>query len=257
LPALVLNARNDPFCPARRCRGPSQVGRHVTLWQPEHGGHVGFAGGGWPGDLAPCPSRWQGGSTGIASARRAADNPPMDPIVAAALKKWPNVPHCYGWLALDARGDWYMRDDRIQAAGPFPRSRAAGSSTRSCATSSPATTATTKPAPGSFQNGPQRVYVELEAAPYVWRLAAAPAREPPAIASHVGGAARSARPRSTSSGRSSSTPTPATASSIRSTWKPRRRGRARPLGAEPVAFAELPARFGYRLRADGPASQAP
>ena len=45
----------------------------------------------------------------------------MDAIVAAALKKWPNVPHCYGWLALDARGDWYMRDDRIQAAGPFPR----------------------------------------------------------------------------------------------------------------------------------------
>ena len=31
------------------------------------------------------------------------------------------MPHCYGWLALDARGDWYMRDDRIQAAGPFPQ----------------------------------------------------------------------------------------------------------------------------------------
>ena len=45
----------------------------------------------------------------------------MDEIVKAALKKWPNVPHCYGWLALDARGDWYMRDERIQHAGPFPR----------------------------------------------------------------------------------------------------------------------------------------
>ncbi|MEO7009139.1 MAG: DUF2946 family protein, partial [Caldimonas sp.] len=44
----------------------------------------------------------------------------MDEMVKAALKKWPNVPHCYGWLALDARGDWYMRDDRTQAAGPFP-----------------------------------------------------------------------------------------------------------------------------------------
>ena len=41
----------------------------------------------------------------------------MDAIVEAALKKWPNVPHCYGWLALDARGDWYMRDERIQRAG--------------------------------------------------------------------------------------------------------------------------------------------
>ena len=40
----------------------------------------------------------------------------MDDIVKAALKKWPNVPHCYGWLALDARGDWYMRDERIRFA---------------------------------------------------------------------------------------------------------------------------------------------
>ena len=45
----------------------------------------------------------------------------MDEIVKAALLKWPNVPHCYGWLALDARGDWYMRDDRIQHRGPFPQ----------------------------------------------------------------------------------------------------------------------------------------
>ena len=44
----------------------------------------------------------------------------MDDIVRAALKKWPNVPACHGWLALDARGDWYMRDERVQAAGPFP-----------------------------------------------------------------------------------------------------------------------------------------
>ena len=49
----------------------------------------------------------------------------MDAIVEAALKKWPNVPACHGWLALDARGDWYMRDDRVQAAGPFPNDPAA------------------------------------------------------------------------------------------------------------------------------------
>jgi len=30
----------------------------------------------------------------------------MDEIVKAAIAKWPNVPHCYGWLALDARGQW-------------------------------------------------------------------------------------------------------------------------------------------------------
>jgi hypothetical protein len=45
----------------------------------------------------------------------------MDLLVEAALRKWPNVPHCHGWLALDARGDWYMRDERVQAAGPFPQ----------------------------------------------------------------------------------------------------------------------------------------
>ena len=43
----------------------------------------------------------------------------MDDIVKQALAKWPNVPDCYGWLGLDARGNWYMRDDAAQAAGPF------------------------------------------------------------------------------------------------------------------------------------------
>lgn len=45
----------------------------------------------------------------------------MDEIVKAAMLKWPNVPNCYGWLALDARGDWYLRDAPTQAAGPFPQ----------------------------------------------------------------------------------------------------------------------------------------
>src|SRR6218665_667404 len=43
----------------------------------------------------------------------------MDDIVRQAIAKWPNVPDCYGWLGLDARGAWYMRDDRVQALGPF------------------------------------------------------------------------------------------------------------------------------------------
>lgn len=45
LPALVLNARNDPFVPAASLPQPEEVGRQVTLWQPLHGGHVGFAQG--------------------------------------------------------------------------------------------------------------------------------------------------------------------------------------------------------------------
>ena len=43
----------------------------------------------------------------------------MDDIVKQALTKWPKVPDCYGWLGLDARGNWFMRDDRAQAQGPF------------------------------------------------------------------------------------------------------------------------------------------
>jgi hypothetical protein len=95
----------------------------------------------------------------------------MDPIVQAALKKWPHVPACTGWLALDARGDWYMRDERIQARGPFPRvkgSRIEHQKLREFIERNYERDA----ASGDwfFQNGPQRVYVELEAAPWVWRL---------------------------------------------------------------------------------------
>ena len=95
----------------------------------------------------------------------------MDEIVKAALKKWPNVPACRGWLALDARGDWYMRDDRVQAVGPFPRvkgSRIQHDKLREFIERNYA-----RDAVGAwyFQNGPQRVYVELEAAPFVWRVA--------------------------------------------------------------------------------------
>ncbi|AOZ07962.1 YheT family hydrolase [Cupriavidus malaysiensis] len=42
VPTLVLNARNDPFLPARHLPGPEQVSAAVWLEQPEHGGHVGF-----------------------------------------------------------------------------------------------------------------------------------------------------------------------------------------------------------------------
>ena len=43
VPALVLNAHNDPFVPPASWPSPGQVGPHVTLWQPAQGGHVGFA----------------------------------------------------------------------------------------------------------------------------------------------------------------------------------------------------------------------
>ena len=56
IPALVLNARNDPFVPAAALPSRSQVGPCVTLWQPAHGGHVGFPRGRPPGHVLHMPT---------------------------------------------------------------------------------------------------------------------------------------------------------------------------------------------------------
>ena len=132
----------------------------------------------------------------------------MDDIVKQALAKWPNVPDCYGWLALDARGNWYLRDDAAQAAGPFQSAAFASESANRTAPDAPERRAAAK---GSrllheklvdfiqrnyeadvqgrwfFQNGPQRVYVELEATPWIWRIGSAPEF---AVATHTGAVAQ-------------------------------------------------------------------
>lgn len=98
----------------------------------------------------------------------------MDDIVLAAMAKWPNVPHCYGWLALDARGNWRMRDERAQAlnlAGDVIRnSTLLGFINRNYLCDDDGN--------WYFQNGPQKVYIDLAATPYIaqilpnnsWRL---------------------------------------------------------------------------------------
>ena len=108
----------------------------------------------------------------------------MDAIVEAALKKWPNVPHCYGWLALDARGHWYMRDDRVQAAGPFPRVKGSRITHDKLLAFIHRNYGLDADGAAFFQNGPQRVYVELEAAPYVWRIDRAEGQ--PRVTAHTG-----------------------------------------------------------------------
>jgi len=55
IPALALNARNDPFVPAWSLPKPSDVGNWVTLWQPQEGGHVGFPGGRFPAHVHAMP----------------------------------------------------------------------------------------------------------------------------------------------------------------------------------------------------------
>ncbi|RZL11961.1 MAG: DUF2946 family protein [Rubrivivax sp.] len=91
----------------------------------------------------------------------------MDDIVKAALKKWPNVPYCYEWLALDARGDWYLRDERIQHAGPFPQARGSRIEHAKLKEFIQRNYDADERGAWYFQNGPQRVYVVLEAAPLV------------------------------------------------------------------------------------------
>ncbi len=75
IPALVVNARNDPFVPATSLPQPHEVrSRFVTLWQPPHGGHVGFAQGRLPGHVRAMPDAvggWLAEHTGSMALARA------------------------------------------------------------------------------------------------------------------------------------------------------------------------------------------
>ena len=56
VPALLLNARNDPFVPAWSLPSQPEAGANVTLWQPAQGGHVGFPDGHLPGHVRRMPN---------------------------------------------------------------------------------------------------------------------------------------------------------------------------------------------------------
>lgn len=87
----------------------------------------------------------------------------VDEIVKQAMAKWPRVPHCYGWLALDARGNWRMHDERAQALNllgdRIVHAALVGFINRNYLHD--------EQGRWYFQNGPQRVYVTLEATPYI------------------------------------------------------------------------------------------
>jgi hypothetical protein len=98
----------------------------------------------------------------------------MDDLVRQAMAKWPNVPDCYGWLGLDARGNWWMRDDRAQGLGAFDSGvpGAKGSLLKHDKLIDFIQRNYEHDAQGRwyFQNGPQRVFVELEATPWIFRV---------------------------------------------------------------------------------------
>jgi len=80
----------------------------------------------------------------------------MDEIVLKGMARWPNVPAVYGWLRLDRRGNWILRGEPLNhpAAKAFINRNYARDDA-GC---------------WYFQNGPQRVFVELEYVPWVYRL---------------------------------------------------------------------------------------
>lgn len=95
-------------------------------------------------------------------------DPHLEAWAQRALQRWPNVPHLYGWLRLDRRGRWLIQNEVISrqqivdtiAANYDGDARGAW----------------------YFQNGPQRGYVALDAAPLIL---SAPA-EGDALSSHLG-----------------------------------------------------------------------
>lgn len=98
----------------------------------------------------------------------------MDDIVKAALVKWPNVPACTGWLLLDRRGQWRMRDEAAQTRGelgtPIRHAALVGFIERNYERDDEGR--------WFFQNGPQRVFVELAYTPWIVRLAMPTPGEP-------------------------------------------------------------------------------
>lgn len=115
----------------------------------------------------------------------------MDEMVLKAMLKWPSVPACFGWLGLDGRGDWYMRDGETQALGSFAGGgQAEGGGAKGSRLQHEKLIAfigrnyaADEQGRWYFQNGPQRVYVELERAPWVWRVSES---APTQVHSHTG-----------------------------------------------------------------------
>lgn len=90
----------------------------------------------------------------------------MDEVVKQAMARWPNVPNCFGWLALDRRGQWRMRNEFAQQHG------LSGDPIRHEALIAFIERNYTHDGHGAwyFQNGPQRVFVSLAYAPWIARL---------------------------------------------------------------------------------------
>lgn len=92
----------------------------------------------------------------------------MDPSVIDAMRRWPNVPSVYGWLSLTARGYW-----RLHPLGDAARGGPGESiSNEQILAFINRNYAADNNGAWFFQNGPQRVYVRIDAAPLILRTRA-------------------------------------------------------------------------------------
>ncbi len=89
----------------------------------------------------------------------------MDELVKQAQIKWPDVPDCTGWLELDARGRWRVGDAKDGPRQTITHATMNAFISRNYVNADRY---------WLFQNGPQRVFVDLEYTPFVWRLTPRP-----------------------------------------------------------------------------------
>ena len=93
----------------------------------------------------------------------------MDDLVLQAMQRWPDVPSAYGWLSLDARGRWKLHPEGgANHTPPEPGEHITNLGLNAFINRN---YASDEQGRWFFQNGPQRVYVRIEAAPYIIRLA--------------------------------------------------------------------------------------
>ncbi len=94
----------------------------------------------------------------------------MDEQVLRAMARWPDVPAVYGWLRLDRRGTWLLVD-RGKPAFDEARDGAGSPITNPQIVDFIARNYLRDPQGRWYwQNGPQRVFVDLDLAPLILRV---------------------------------------------------------------------------------------
>ncbi len=90
----------------------------------------------------------------------------MDPVVLEAMRRWPNVPAVYGWLSLSPRGEWRLHPLGDATLG----GNGEGISNEQILSFINRNYLADDAGCWFFQNGPQRVFVRIDAAPLILRL---------------------------------------------------------------------------------------